>query len=224
MSWENDYVLDLTPEEEIRLTERQRRHRLEELGIPRKYWNSNITGLKSIIESSKEGTVRNAFPENMESEVLTSMGFKGKSFKNAWKKLGNNVAAHREVLRLQQEEQNLRRNEEIALIEANLAEERAELAREQANRNARQAILNRELAMRDELKRIHRELQPGYIKASKNINREQQRKQSRKARGKNYNRYVFTQNKKKKNVNNSATKVNKRHKTRARNTQRHSRH
>lgn len=209
MSWENDYVLDLSPEEEARLTERQRRRRLKEQGIPREYLNSNIKGLKSVIESSKQGPLA-ALPPNVEGIVANYMGFRGKNFPNAWQRFGNNVAAQRELRRLQEEEQELRRLEEIAIIEAAAAAAREEIAREQAERNARLAILKRKQNMNNELARIHRELQPNYIAASKRVNLEEQRRKSRRARGKNHNRYT-TQSRQ--NSSPNAPRTNKRNKT-----------
>jgi hypothetical protein len=160
----------------------------------------------------------------MESEVLKSMGFKGKNFKNAWRKFEKNVKTHRATLKQQREEQNLREQEEIAAINAMLRNRR--IAREleeqqlQEERNRRQAIINREQRMRNELQRINRELQPNYIEVSKRLNREEQKRKSRKARGKNYNRYTT---KSRQNSSPNTPRTNKRNKTRARNTLRKSR-
>jgi hypothetical protein len=216
MSWQNNnFGFEAPTPEEIEIErQRLRRRKLKSLGIPQKYLDSNIEGLRAVIESSKEGPL-SSLPSNIEGEVAKSMGFKGKNFKNAWRGFKHNVGQHREKLRLKQEQEDLRRQEILAIIEAEREALRAEYAREQAERNAIQAIRNREQAMRNELERVQRELKPSYLKAAAAIKFEENKRKSRKARGKNnYGFSMFS----KENSPSKGTKVNKRNKTKERNT------
>ena len=215
MSWQNNNM-GMTPEQEEMMRQRQRRRKLTSLGVPKNYLDSNIEGLQAAIETSKEGPLA-SLPTNIEGEVVKSMGFKGKNFKNAYSRFKTNVGKHRNTLRLKKEQENLRRQEMIAFIEAEREAIRAQLAREQAENNARQAALNKQQFIRNELKRVQRELQPSYLKAAQSVKREENKRKSRKARGRN--NYGFSMfSKETSSSNNTGVKVNKRNKTKARNT------
>lgn len=228
MSWENN--IGFTPEnekkvalmsaaEQEKLALTRRRERLRNLGIPEEYLNSNIEGLKAIIESSKEGPLAK-LPLNIEGQLVKSMGFKkGHHFKNAWEKLKENTIKEREEQRLKREKNERLQQEVRNAFEAERIALREEIAAEQAVRNARQAIINRERAQRNLYRNIHRRLQPDYIKAAKEVNREIQRNKSRKARGKNSYMFGTLFRNKKKSINNTK-KVNKRFKTKERNSRR----